>query len=253
MKGSAMWPVAIVGQLKPRSEDPDALAARLSICFARLSELDPLFSGWVRGGMRHRSAVPRVVTLPPNIAELRTWMAENSIFSSRDGYKHLIGYSIRARTPASNSFRTDFWLSCLPSDHWLGNRIGVTVSDGQVQSQPTATAISPNALRDIFREALTIVGTAWECEWAAVMPGDFRSKGEHASEISIKYHSGWMIYLDQSLAHDVGSLDKIDVSELPNKAMLITSVPDERFNPYNPIHRTAAERVQTALRSLNGK
>jgi hypothetical protein len=131
-----MWPVAIVGQLKPRWEDSNALAARLSICLARLSELDPLFTGWVRGGMRHRSAVPRLVTLPPNVAELRTWIGENPIFSSREGYKQHVGYSLRGTTPASSLIRADFWLSSIPSGHWLGNRIGVTVSDGQLHHHP---------------------------------------------------------------------------------------------------------------------
>jgi len=78
-----MWPIAIAGHLKQRLESPALVAARLSVCLARLADLDPLFTGWVRGGMRHRSAVPRVITLPPDEVELRTWIVENAI-SSRE-------------------------------------------------------------------------------------------------------------------------------------------------------------------------
>jgi hypothetical protein len=216
-----------------------------------LAELDPLFSGWVRGRMRHRSTVPRLVTLPPDVAELRAWIAENPIFSSQEGRKQHVGCSIRACTPASNPLRADFWLSAVPSDHWLGNRIGITVFDGQVQSPPNAAALSFETLGDIFRDALTIMGTAWECEWAAVMPGDFRSEAERPLEPFVKYQSGWMVYLDHSAASQVGKLQGLLVEGLANNGILLTAVPDVRFDPCNPVHRAAATRIQAALGPLN--
>jgi hypothetical protein len=244
-----MWPVAIVGQLKPRSENPDGIATRLSICLARLAELDPLFSGWVRGRMRHRSTVPRLITLPPDVAELHAWIAENAIFSSQEGRKQHVGYSIRACTPSSNPLRADFWLSSAPSDHWSGHRIGITVFEGQ-DSLP-ANKAATETLRRVFRCALIILGTAWECDWAGLMPGDFRSATDRSAELCAKYHSGWMVHLDQLLARHLGELHDIKTETLVNNAILLTAVSDAKFDPYNPVHSAAAVRIQSALAPLN--
>jgi Immunity protein 52 len=249
-----MWPIAIVGQFRSRPETPDSLAGGLAICLARLAELDPLFEGWIRGGVRHRSAVPRLITLPPDEGELRTWIAERATFGSRAKRKQHVGYSIGAMTPASNPIYADFSLQSGSSGNWLGNGIRLMLLDGQIESLPNGGAASLGSLSEsFFRDALTIVGTAWECEWAAVMPCDLRSSTERASKTLPKYHSGWMVYLDQSMVHDVGNLDQVIVETLANGAILMTAVRDMRFNLHNPIHRAAAERIQAALAPLNGK
>ena len=244
-----MWPVAIVGQLKPRLEGSDILAGRLSTSLARLAELDPLFSGWVRGGMRHRSTVPRLVTLPPDVAELRTWIAENPIFSSREGRKQHVGYWIRADTPGSNPLGAVLRLRVIPSDHWLGNRIELTVFEGKGLLLPDKATLEN--LRRVFWGALTILGTTWECEWAGVMPGDFRSATERSAEPQAKYQSGWMVYLDQSRARRLGELHDIEIETLANNAILLTAVSGAKFDPYNPVHSAAAVRIQSALAPLN--
>jgi Immunity protein 52 len=242
-----MWPVVILGQLKHRPEGPDALAARLSSFLARLVELDPLFSGWVRGGMRHRSTVPRLVTLPPDAAELCAWIAENPCFSSREKRKQHVGYFISAGTPVSNSFRVDFCLDTIPSGHWLRHRTRIVVSEGALP--PDKTAIE--ALNKVLRDALIILGTAWECDWAGLMPGDFRSYEERASELRVKYESGWMVYLDQTPARRLGELRDIKIETLPNNAVLLTAVSDAKFDHDTPVHAAAATRIQAALAPLN--
>ena len=83
-----MWPIAIVGHLKPGWEDIDTINARLSRFFEKLAEVDPLFSRWVRiGTRRHHSIVPAFVTKPPEQTELSSWIDENRIFGSRAGRK----------------------------------------------------------------------------------------------------------------------------------------------------------------------
>jgi hypothetical protein len=245
----AMWPVIILGQLKHRPESPDALAARLSSCLTRLAELDPLFGGWVRGGMRHRSTVPRLVTLPPDAAELRAWIAENPIFSSREGRKQHVGYWIRADTPADNQLCAVLRLSAIPSDHWLGHQIRIGVSIGRDALQPDKTAL--DSLNKVFRDVLIILGTAWECDWAGVMPSDFRSATDRSADPYITYQSGWMVYLDQTRARRLGELHDIKIETLANNAILLTTALDAKFDYDNPVHSAAAVRVQAALAPLN--
>ena len=66
-----MWPIAIVGHLPSQPETEDASAVRLAHCLRGLEAINPLFSSWIRCGKRHRSTVPRIVTSPPDEAELR--------------------------------------------------------------------------------------------------------------------------------------------------------------------------------------
>jgi hypothetical protein len=74
-----MGHVAIVGHLKPVPENAETIAGRLARCFEGLAEINPLFSRWVRHGMRYRSAVPAIVTMPPDEAELRSWSAKTQL------------------------------------------------------------------------------------------------------------------------------------------------------------------------------
>jgi hypothetical protein len=242
-----MWPIAIAGHLKQRLESPALVAARLSVCLARLADLDPLFTGWVRGGMRHRSAVPRVITLPPDEVELRTWIVENAIFESREGRKQHLGYSLNARTSHRNPIRADFWLSWVPSDHWFRSRIGITIFDGQGPSPSSETDTPVKSLKEVLCGALTTLGTAWECESAGVVPGDYGSK----EELPLKYESGWMVYLDQSPARHLGDMRDIIAEKLANNALLLTATSDTKFDPHNPVNWAAAVRIQSALAPLN--
>jgi hypothetical protein len=123
-----MWPIAIVGHLKPGWEDAGTIAARLGRLFGSLAGIDPMFSRWRRlGARRHRSAVPAFITIPPEKAELRSWIEEGVVFGSREGHKKTVGYTISARTPAQNPIRADFWLSFEPEEWWFGHRIGITI------------------------------------------------------------------------------------------------------------------------------
>ena len=60
-----------------RPEECDAVARRLAGFLARLCEIDPLFSHWLRGGLRHRSKVPLRVTLPRRLASCATGSQES--------------------------------------------------------------------------------------------------------------------------------------------------------------------------------
>ena len=55
-----------------RPEDCDTVARRFAEFLANLSEIDPLFTHWLRADLRHRSKVPLRVTLPRRWASCAT-------------------------------------------------------------------------------------------------------------------------------------------------------------------------------------
>src|ERR1700719_2423733 len=187
-----MGHVAIVGHLKPVPENAETIAGRLARHFEGLAEINPLFSRSVRHGMRYRSAVPAIVTMPPDEAALRSWIGENAIVESRDGRKQQVGYAIRALTPQENTVRADFWVSSKPSaGWWFLNRMGITLLGGGGRS-PVGEQDSVQRLIALFRAVLLTSATTWDCDWAAVAPGDFRWEGEHPVNVPLaRYESGW--------------------------------------------------------------
>jgi hypothetical protein len=200
-----MWPIAIVGHLKPGWEDIDTISARLSLFFEKLAEVDPLFSRWVRiGTRRHHSIVPAFVTIPPEQTELSSWIDENRIFGSRAGRKEAVGYFIRVLTPAQNPIRADFWLNFLPEDWWFGHRIGITIFSGVASPSPLDDPGTRQMLIALLPKVLLIAGLAWDCDWAGVSPGDYRTASERPSDsLLFQYQSGWMVYLDPASASRV--------------------------------------------------
>jgi hypothetical protein len=247
-----MGHVAIVGHLKPVPENAETIAGRLARCFEGLAEINPLFSRWVRHGMRYRSAVPAIVTMPPDEAELRSWIGENAIVESRDGRKQQVGYAIRALTPQENTVRADFWVSSKPSaGWWFLNRMGITLLGGGGRS-PVGEQDSVQRLIALLRAVLLTSATTWDCDWAAVAPGDFRWEGEHPVNVPLaRFESGWMVYLDPSLAVRLGQFNDIAVEKMAGGAVLLTAVSDAVFRPRNPTHLAAALRIQAALAPLN--
>jgi hypothetical protein len=174
-------------------------------------------------------------------------IVENAVFESREGRKQHVGYSFNASTSYRNPIRADFWLSWVPSDHWFRSRIGITIFDGQTSSPSGETDTPVESLKAVLCGALTTLGSAWECESAGVMPGDYGSK----EELPVKYESGWMVYLDQSPARHLGDLRDINVEKLANGSILLTAISEAKFDPDNPVHWAAAVRIQSALAPLN--
>jgi hypothetical protein len=246
-----MRPIAIVGHLKTGWEDIGEIANRLGRFFESLAELDPLFSRWVRAGSpRHHSVVPALVTIPPEQTELRSWVDEGRIFGSREGRKKTVGYSLRALTPEQNPIRADFWLNYKLDEWWFGRRVGITIFSGAASPPPLDDPSNPQALIALLRAALLIVGSAWDCDWAGLSPGDYRSASERLPNVA-KYQSGWMVYLDPAIAASIVQPQDIAIENLPNGGMLLIVTPNTMFNAHNGDHWAAALRVQAALAPLN--
>lgn len=248
-----MWPIAIVGHLKPGWEDIGEIADRLGRFFESLAEVDPLFSRWVRAGVRrHHSVVPALVTIPPEQTELRSWVDESRIFGSQEGRKKTVGYSLRALTPEQNPIRADFWLDYQPGEWWFGRRMGITIFSGSASPSPLDDPSNPQALVALLRAVLLIVGSGWDCDWAGVSPGDYRSASERSpNALLAKYQSGWMVYLDPAAATSIVRPQNITIESLPNGGMLLVATRNTMFNGHNGDHWAAALRVQAALTPLN--
>jgi hypothetical protein len=248
-----MWPIAIVGHLKPGWEDIGEIADRLGRFFESLAEVDPLFRHWMRAGVtRHQSVVPALVTIPPEQTELRAWVDESRVYGSREGRKATVGYSLRALTPEQNPIRADFWPGYQPGDWWFSRRLAVTIFSGAASPSPLDDPSNPQALVALLRAVLLVVGSAWDCDWAGLSPGDYRSANERAPNARLaKYQSGWMVYLDPATAISIVPPHDIAIESLPNGGMLLIATPNAMFNGRNSDHRAAALRIQAALEPLN--
>jgi hypothetical protein len=245
--------VAITGQLKLQPGKPENIAERLGRYLESVADFDPQFYRWIRQGTRrHRSAVPAAVTMPPDAAELSSWIAESAKFESRNGRKQHVGYALRVLTPEDNRVRADFWLTVdfTESAWWFLNRVGVTFF--QESGGSRATERNPQDTVGFFRQAILNLATIWDCDWAAVREGDFRWDDERPANVPLpRYRSGWIVYLDPSLAAGIAEPQDVPVERLANGAVLLTAVTNNVFNPHDPIHRAAAQRIQAALAPLN--
>jgi hypothetical protein len=242
---------AITGQLRLRLEDAEDIAERIGRYLESLADIDPQFYRWMRVGMRSRSAVPAAVTMPPDQAELCIWITENRVFASRNGRKRHIGYSIRTMTPEVNRIRADIRLAVdfSESGWWLLNRVGVTFFGEGDRS----TEKSPLGMINFLRRALLDLATIWDCDWAAVAEGDFRSEGERPRDVPLaRYRSGWMVYLDPSCAARIVQPQDVTIEKFAEGDLLMTAVSDGVYNPlHNLVHHAAAQRIQAALAPLN--
>lgn len=196
--------------------------------------------------MRNRSVVPHMIeSLSLNLAELRDWVAENPSFASREGYKQEIGFHLHARTPQETGLFADFWLwaSHSQSPGWFDNRIGITLYPIE--------GVETKILITLTRAVLLASAAIWDCEWAAVAPGDYTRVRIGPGKLWAKFKSGWMVYLDKTRADQIPEPEDIRVERLPTGAILLTAIEREIFDRSNLIHRAAARRIQTSLAPLN--
>jgi hypothetical protein len=247
--------LALEGQLGIPFASADAIAERLARYLESIAALDPLYRSWMPSDTRrHRSAVPAILTWPPDQAELRTWINESAAFESRKGRKQRVGYRMRALTPEDDPIRVDFWLTIdfTDSSWWFLNRVGITffVARGNIWVELHRGGQNPIALA---RRALLDLGTTWDCDWAAACRGDFRwgGGGRPSNAPLPRYRSGWMVYLDQVRAAHVKDVGDIHVDKLPNGGALFTSTSDAIFDVGKANHWAAALRLQEALSPLN--
>jgi hypothetical protein len=245
-----MWPIGIVGHLKPGWEDADKVAARLRQFFESLAEVDPVFTCWTRAGTtRHRSAVPLLITVPTKQTEFRLWVEENPVLGARDGRKAIYGYALRTLTAEENPFGATFRLSFVPQEWWFGHRIDLALFSRPGSPSPVADPSNHKRLIALLRRVLLIAATAWDCDWAGVMPGDYR-QGKRSPRL-VEYQGGWMVYLDAARAIHIDPPQDVSVERLGVGAMLLTAATDAIFSGQNPNHMAAALRIQAALAPLN--
>jgi hypothetical protein len=243
-----MWPIAIIGNLKPRAESTKATAVRLALFFEQLAKLDLLSCRWTRFNLQHRrSDLPAIIAMPPNEDELRSWIEENATFETPDGRKDQVGFEIRALTADDGAIRADFWVRMEPATWWFLNRTGITLF-----GEPLPEERVLKGLDSLLQSVLIALAKTWDCDWAGVKPGDFRWTKERPKNVPLlKYQSGWMIYLDPSVAPRITPPSGVSVERSEDGALLVKAVPSGLFNTRNPAHFAAALRIQTTLETLN--
>ena len=235
----------ITARWRPRLESTEEMAARLARWLADIAILDWRFTRWYRNGMRFRSAVPRAITMPPVVEELRIWLEENPSIESRDGRKHLAGYSIMARRPDEALPHANFWLSpsCTLRRDWFGNRIGITWFTDRDRDRP-------DHLSAVVRGALLMTASAWDCEWAAAAGGNYEDMSLPQKKM-LRYESGWMVYVGAELAPRLHEPEDIAIENLGDGGALLVAITNAIFDRHNALHIAAARRLQAALAPLN--
>ena len=216
-------------------EDSASTAARLAATLSQLETISPSFRGWHRQGIRNRSAVPLLITMPPQITELRNWVDENRTYDKRDGRKAHVGYMLSANVCETQDFSADFRLLDQFDDGytWVIKKFVLTVN---------VPKVSPERLCRIVRPGLLALVMAWDPEWAAVAPGN---------AVFLNYPGGWMVYLDRERAERIVEPRDVVVEKLQNGGVLLTAT-EELFDVCaNAAHQAAANRIQDALAPLN--
>jgi Immunity protein 52 len=197
--------------------------------------------------LRHRSAVPRAITMPPVADELRIWLEENPSIESREGRKQLAGYYLIAGRPDDLLPHANFWLNprCTLRHDWFGNQIGTTFfTDRDTDSVDHLSAL--------VRDALLITASVWDCEWAAVAPGNFADMSLPQRKV-VRYQGGWMVYLDDGLASRLHEREDVTIENLREGGILLVAVTNVIFDRRNALHIAAARRLQAALAPLNAE
>jgi Immunity protein 52 len=171
------------------------------------------------------------------------------VLGARAGRKAIYGYSLRAMTAEHNPLRADFQLSFVPEDWWFGHRISTIIFSGAGSPSVTDHPGNHKTFIGMLRHVLLVVATAWDCDWAGVMSGDYR-QGRRSPQL-IEYQSGWMVYLAAASANRIDPPQDVATERLADGAMLLTAATDGMFNGQNPNHMAAALRIQVALDPLN--
>jgi Immunity protein 52 len=232
--------IHIAGRWGTRPEDLGTIARRLARWLTQLREIELRLGRWRRRGLRHRSVVPSIVTMPPDEAELLAWIAENPVFKAQDGRKVTIGHTIDARTPADAAFSGSFTLSAGNGDsRGLHANIGITWFPPRPHEEE---------LIGIVRAVVLATAAAWDCEWVGAMPGTYAAHDPGAPLPKIL--SGWMVYLDETRAARFAPPEGIMIDQLPREAVLLTTAPGEVFDDRNEAHRSAAAHLQAVLNQL---
>jgi len=234
------------GRWGKRPEDAAALAQRLGRFIGSLASIHPRFQSWEREGMRSRSTVPRLITQPSDTKELQTWLEENRAFGVHDGHKAHIGYNVRAGIRGIENEFASFDLSCAAgtADYPYGNRIDTTIE---------CAGVARSVRFGLARSVLLTLAEVWQADWAGVSSGDFRAAqcDQHDPAASyLRYHSGWMVYIDANLSGGLKEPEDIAIERLANGAMILTAT-KEAFDRESPVHNAAARRIQAALEPIN--
>ena len=227
-----------------RREDSASTAARLAAALSQLETISPSFRGWHRQGMRNRSAVPLLITMPPQITELRNWVDENRTYDKRDGRKTHVGYMLSANVCETLDFSARFTLLDNFDDEymWLIKKFVLTMD---------VPKVNPERLCRIVRPGLLALVMAWDPEWAAVAPSNYDSGQSVENATFLNYPGGWMVYLDRERAERIAEPRDVVVERLQNGGILLTAT-EELFDVRaNAAHRAAANRIQDALAPLN--
>ena len=237
----------IEGWWNARREDSDNLARRLADFFLRLAELQPLFNDWTRGGMRHRSTVPRDFTAPGDHVELRQWLEENPRYKASDGRKTLAGYRLFADAATrADDPNVGFWLG-----------LDAAKSRGFLDGDAHITIFYPPGvdqlkLQDIARPMLLALAQTWDATWAGVQADDYCVTGGPPRRRPLpRYRGGQMIYLSAEKARGLSLPPDVEAENLSDGSLLVIAT-DMPFDRRNALHRDAAARIQVALDPLNG-
>jgi hypothetical protein len=228
----------------PRAESTHDCAVRLARMLEGLTKAHSAFALWNKKANSRAAANKPAWAMPPNIEEL------TKVFERGRQYKDLprvpwpeIGYRVVAwngRDPPYGA-SLSVWPGSYGTSRSLPNRVDLSLKRAGSDNTDLINAA-------VLKPALLSVATAWEPDYAVVVPWTYWPQVFGDSGYP-KLRSGWMTYLAPRYATRLVPPPAAIVESVPNGGTLLVAT-EERFDMENPAHLAAAGAVQTALGPL---
>jgi hypothetical protein len=231
---------------RPRPESTHDCAVRLARMLEGLAKAHPAFAQWNKTAYSRAAANKLAWAMPPDIDELTAAFEKGRRYKDRPRIPWPeMGYIVSVWNGRDRPYGASLsvWPGSYGDSRSLPNRVDLSLKRaGPDNADLISTAV--------LKPALLSVATAWEPDYAAVVPWTYwpRSFGDDGYP---NLRSGWMTYLAPRYASRLVPPSATIVEPVPNGGMLLLAT-EEQFDMENSAHLAAADAVQTALGPLQG-
>ncbi|MBV9552217.1 MAG: immunity 52 family protein [Alphaproteobacteria bacterium] len=229
---------------RPRAESAKNCAIRLISMLDGLAEAHFAFAHWNRQACSRAAANLQAWRMPPNIGELTTVFEDGRQFKDvpRIPWPEL-GYWISAWNGLDPPYGTSLMVCAggYTDSRPFPNTVDLKVNRAGPDNKDLTNG-------GVLKSALLAVATAWDPDYAVVVPWDYwsRSFGDRGYP---NLRSGWMTYLAPKYANQIKPPPAAIVEPVPGDGMLLLAT-EEQFSMDSPAHLAVADAIQKALDPL---
>lgn len=229
---------------RPQEETTHDCAVRLACMLEGLAKAHSAFSRWNKKANIRVAANKPAWTMPPDIDELTAVFEKGRQYKDRPripwpemGYSVSAWNGIERRYGASLSVRPGGYADSRPFPNTVDLKVNRAGPDN---ADLVCTAV--------LKPALLSVATAWEPDYAVVVPWTYwPSVFGDSGYPSLR--SGWMTYLAPKYASRIVAPPAAIVEPVEDGGILLLAT-EQQFDMENPAHLAAADAVQKALAPL---